>query len=71
MSLSLGARSKADAGDAVAAHDGYAVGGEGPFVSQGPVDPGWSRLFISQALVAVESFIGCLQSLWSLYGLLG
>ena len=72
MSLRLGAGAEADAGDAVAALDGHAVGGEGPLVGQGTALAlgAWPSRRRTDALVAPQGVVRVHQSLHVGRGLL-
>ena len=69
VSLALGAGAEAHAGDAVAALDGYAVGGEGPLVGEGAAVPQVHGVplglgvGVADALVAPEGVVGVHQGL--------
>ncbi len=64
VSLRLSAGSKANAGDAVAALDGNAVGGEGPLIGQRTADAlCLGGLVNIQTLGAPQSMVGIDQSL--------
>ena len=63
MGLGFRAGAEADAGDAVAAHDGYAVGGEGPLVGQGAGLAHGLGLGVADPLLAEQALVGFLQSL--------
>ena len=57
--LGLGTGAEAHAGDAVAALDGHAVGGEGPLVGQGTAPAGGHGLLVSaDALGAPQGVVG-------------
>ena len=71
MGLGLGSGAEAHAGDAVAALDGHAVGGEGPLIRQGTASAGGHGLLVgADALRAPQGVVGIDQGLHMGRGLL-